>query len=339
MRIDKKADYRDLDAINASVLNKADIDMSTDLLSDLKAQVFDKLKQTKIEITQQSKELSEDLYDRYNKQTQKLDKLIKEVKIIKESTKEFNSESSQIRADVKEIIIKEAEHISSNVREEINKAMDEWQTTRVKLENEISQKVRKADLIDFKNEFNSRLEPKVELSEVQAALNSLQTEIANRLVNTKAELQNSINGVQEFFKHQLSKKCDSDDMAVELAAKVDTHQLRQILDNKANKSEFDAVRDTIDRVIREVDSKASAKELEGHIEFTRSSIEDMAKEIIQKAKSKDLIGVIDEKASREELERIYQTLQKEMSDKVSSKEIKTTLDEQALINEALCSEN
>lgn len=99
------------------------------------------------------------------------------------------------------------------------------------------------------------------------------------------------------------------------------------------------MRDTIDRVIREVDSKAASKELDGHIEFTRSSIEDMTKELMQKAKSRDLLNLVEEKASREELERICQTIQKDVSERVSKREIKASLDEQALINEALCSEN
>lgn len=202
----KKADYRDLDSLNSGLLNKADIDMVSDMLSDLKGQVFDKIKLTKTELAQARKELSEDLYERYNKQNQKLEKITKDIKIAKENTKEINSEASQIRADVKEIIIKEAENISTSVREEINKAIDQWQCDRLKLENELSQKVKKSDLIDFKNDVNIRLDSKVELSEVQNALNSLQSEIANRLINTKAELQNNINDTQEYLKHHLKRK-------------------------------------------------------------------------------------------------------------------------------------
>jgi len=50
------------------------------------------------------------------------------------------------------------------------------------------------------------LEPKVELKEVQKALDTLQTDIVNRLVNTKLELQNNLSSAQEYSNHQLSKK-------------------------------------------------------------------------------------------------------------------------------------
>ena len=333
--LSKKADYRDLDSINSSVLNKADVEMVTDLLSELKSQILDKIKSNKTELEQKSKDLSEDIYERYNKMSQKVDKCIKDVKVIRETTKEMNSETSQIRSDVKDIILKEVDNINSGVKEEITQAMDDWQTSRIKIENEVSQRVKKTDLVDFKEEMTSRLEPKVELSEVQAALNSLQTEIANRLVSTKGELQNSINSTNEYLNHQISKKCDSEEFHSEMATKIDSHQLRQILDAKANKADFEVLRDTQDRMIKEIDNKAPAKELEGHIEFTRSSIEDITREIIQRAKSRDINNLIDEKAGREELDRMYQNMQRELNDKVSSKEIKSTLDEQALINEAL----
>lgn len=81
------------------------------------------------------------------------------------------------------------------------------------------------------------------------------------------------------------------------------------------------------------------KELQSHVDYTRSSIEDMTREIVHKAKVKDLAKLTEEKANRDEMERIYTTINKELQDKVSTSEIKNTLDEQALINEALCSEN
>lgn len=335
----KKADYRDLDGIGNSILNKADLDVVSDMVSEAKDHVFDKLRKTKEDLVSQRKDLAEEMFERYNKLSQKLEKCMKDMKNIRENSKDVSSESHKIRADVKEIIFKEADQINSNVRGEINKAIDEWHTARIKFENELSQKVRKADLIEFKNEISNLLEPKVEISEVQNALNSLQTEIANRLVNTKIELQNNITGIQEHMSHQLSKKCGTEEVRELLNSKVDVHQLHQLTDNKANKSDFESLRGTIDRIIREVDNKASAKELQNHIDFTRSSIEDMTKEIIQKAKSRDLISIAEDKASRDEMERLFQTLQKELLEKASSLEIKTALDEQALINEALCSEN
>jgi hypothetical protein len=262
---------------------------------------------------------------------------------MKQASNEITDSTHKMKSDVKEIIFKEAETISSQVRDEITKAMDEWHSARIKIENELSQKVRKADLIDFKNEVNKRIEPKVEIGEVQSALNALQTEIANRLVNTKIELQNTIGANQEYVSHQLSKKLDNEELHNILTSKVDSHQLHQLLELKSNRCDVESFRDTIDRVIREIDSKATLKELQSHVDYTRSSIEDMTREInflnIHKAKAKEVTKLAEEKVSKDEVDKIYETLCKELQDKVSNAEVKNTFDEQALINEALCSEN
>jgi hypothetical protein len=204
--LSKKADYRDLDAIGTTLLNKADIDNVADMISEAKDQVFDKLRKTKDELIHQRKDLAEEMFERHNKQNQKIEKCLKDVKSMRQASNQITDESQKIKSDVKEIIYKEAETITMQVRDEINKAMDEWHSARIKIENELSQKVRKADLIEFKNEVNNRIEPKVEISEVQSALNALQTELANRQINSKIELQNIISANQEYVSHSLSKK-------------------------------------------------------------------------------------------------------------------------------------
>lgn len=335
----KKADFRDLDGIGGSVINKADIETVSDMVGEVKDQIYEKLRKTRDELNSQRKDFEENIFDRYNKQSQKLERCIKDVKIAKENSKELSEEARRIKGDVKDIILKEADKISAHVRDEINNSLDEWHTSRIKMENELSQRVRKCDLIEFKSEINNLLEPKVELSEVQGALNDLQTEIANRLMNTKLELQKNLSSAQEYLNHQLVKKCNTDEVHGIMNSKVNMDQLHQIIDGKANRSDFEAMRDTIDRVIKEIDNKSSSRELQSHIDFTRSSIEDMTKEIIQKAKARDLANLADEKAGRDEIDKMLQTVQREMVEKATAAEMKASLDEQALINEALCSEN
>lgn len=331
----KKADFRDLDGMGSTIMNKADIDTMSEMLNEVKSGLLDKLKKTRDELVSQRKNSEEEMFERYNKLSQKLDRCMKDVKVVTESARDMNEESRRIRSDVKEIIFKEADSMAKGVREEINKAIDEWNVARIRMENEITQRVKKGDLIELKNEINSLLEPKVELSEVQSALNDLQNEIANRLLSAKLELQKNLTSAQEYLSNQLAKKCNIEEVNEVLESKVDSHQLQKMVESKASKHDLDSFRETIDRVIRELDNKVGSRELQNHIAFTKSSIEDMTKEIIQKAKARDLATLSEEKASREELERMFQSIQKELMEKVSSAEIKMSLDEQALINEAL----
>lgn len=202
----KKADFRDLEGIGHSLSEKADMEIVSEMVADSKERINEKIVKIKDDFNSQRKAIYEEIYERYNKQGAKVEKLVKDLKGVKESSKEFQGEAKKIRADVKEIIYKEAEMISSQVREEINKAIDELHTARIKIDHEMSQKVKKGDLLEFRNEINELLEPKVEGSEVQKALNNLQTDLANRLVNTKLEIQNNMTTSQEKLSYQLSKK-------------------------------------------------------------------------------------------------------------------------------------
>ncbi|CAI2386287.1 unnamed protein product [Moneuplotes crassus] len=335
----KKADFRDIEGIGANIYNKADIGSVTEMISEAKDSILEKFRKIKDDFNNQRKDIYEEMYDRYNKQSTKIEKCIKDVKSIKDTSKDINKENKTIRSDVKGIIFKEAELISSQVREEINKAVDELHTARIKIDHELSQKVRKGDLVELKNDVAQMIDSKVGESEVQTALNNLQSDLANRLVNTKLEVQNNLSSVKDNINHQLSKKCNVDEVNEMLSCKMDTHHCQQLLEKKANKVDIDSIKGVIDRIIREVDLKISGKDLQHHIDFTRSSIEDMTKEILQKAQAKDLVKLDDEKVGRDEMERIFQNMTKELQDKVSSQEVKASLDEQALINEALCSEN
>jgi hypothetical protein len=131
---------------------------------------------------------------------------------VKETTKDVMNETQIFKSDIKNIIFKEVETISSQIRGESNKTIDEFHTSRIKIDHELSQKVKKSDLINLKNELSLMLEPKVEDSEVQKALNNLQTDLANRLINTKIEIQGSLTTSLENIKHQLLKKCNVDEV-------------------------------------------------------------------------------------------------------------------------------
>jgi hypothetical protein len=70
----KKADYRDLDSMGTTLLNKADLDNVADMISEAKDQLNEKLRKTKDDISHQRKDLAEEMFERHNKQNQKVEK-------------------------------------------------------------------------------------------------------------------------------------------------------------------------------------------------------------------------------------------------------------------------
>lgn len=90
-----------------------------------------------------------------------------------------------------------------------------------------------------------------------------------------------------------------------MSQKVDYNGLRTSLEQKSNVSEMEGVRRMLEKVFKDLESKAGFKELESHALFTKNSLEDLHKELLLKASIKDLCMLLDQKAN---VEDVNQTL-------------------------------
>ena len=68
-------------------------------------------------------------------------------------------------------------------------------------------------------------------------------------------------------------------------------------------------------------------------------IEDLQKEMKLKASIKDLCSLLDQKVNVEDMNQTLQLIQTEVERCIRDEEMKKMLNEQALVNEALCAEN
>jgi hypothetical protein len=124
-----------------------------------------------------------------------------------------------------------------------------------------------------------------------------------------------------------------------LLGKVDVHSMKQNLEMKASQSEVEGLKNTLDRVYKEIDEKADAKDIESHIIFTKNAFEEINKELLLKTNIKDLCQLLDQKASTDDVNSTLNAIQKEIELKPQAIDLKKALQEQSLINEALCAEN
>lgn len=92
-------------------------------------------------------------------------------------------------------------------------------------------------------------------------------------------------------------------------------------------------------MLREIESKASAKEFDQHVHFTRTAIDDLQKELMLRSTIKDVCTLLDQKANVEDVNSTLALVQKEVEKRANEEEIKKALSEQALVNEALCAQN
>ena len=84
-----------------------------------------------------------------------------------------------------------------------------------------------------------------------------------------------------------------DDFNEVLSQKVDYNALRTSMETKANISELDGMRRLLDKVFKDLESRASYKDLESHVIFTKNGMEDLHKELLLKASIKDLCTLLD----------------------------------------------
>jgi len=140
--LSKKADFRDLEGIGNNIYNKIDTETVSEMIGEVKEEILERIRKNRDGEATQRKDLTEEMLERYNKQNQKIEKCIKNMKNFSNKN-DVNGEMRTIKSDVKEIIFKEVDLISSKVRDEINKAIDELHTSRIKIDHEISQRVRK----------------------------------------------------------------------------------------------------------------------------------------------------------------------------------------------------
>ncbi len=70
--------------------------------------------------------------------------------------------------------------------------------------------------------------------------------------------------------------------------------------------------------------------------FARSAIEDLHKELMLRATIKDVCTLLDQKANVEDINATLALVQREVEKRVLDDDLKKSLNEQALVNEALC---
>ena len=101
--------------------------------------------------------------------------------------------------------------------------------------------------------------------------------------------------------------------------------LRASLDQKVNFSELDPLKRLLDTLAKDLESKASFREVEQHTSFTKTLFEDFSKELLLKANIKDLIPLLDTKANVEDVNSTLSLVQREVEKCVVEDEMRKAL--------------
>lgn len=102
---------------------------------------------------------------------------------------------------------------------------------------------------------------------------------------------------------------------------------------------MDSTRKILDRLAVEMEGKLTYNDLDKQMAHTKLCIEDITKELMLKASIKDLCQLLDQKVNVTDLNHTLALVQNEVERCIREDDLKKSLNEQALVNEALCAEN
>lgn len=190
-----------------------------------------------------------------------------------------------------------------------------------------TRKVEKRELNETKAKIMVALDAKSEASDLQGMTSNFIADQTQKNFDLRAELFKKLSEIQTFMQQNMSKKVSIEELNEALSTKVDYNMLRNHLETKANMNEIENVRRAVDLLQKQLDIKASFKDVEIHSNFVKNVIEDINKELLLKASIKDLCTLLDQKANVEDINTTLLHVQKEVEKCVAEDELRKVLND------------
>jgi len=121
--------------------------------------------------------------------------------------------------------------------------------------------------------------------------------------------------------------------------KLDLQIFKTAIQQRVSYAEFESIKQIVERVQHECINKAQAADLERTNEYIKGQFDTIAKELLLRATVKDLCILLDQKANLVDVNKTLEQVQVEIDACAKEKRVKDALNDQALVNEALCAEN
>ena len=159
----------------------------------------------------------------------------------------------------------------------------------------MASRVNGDDLLETKEVLVGQLDTKVDLEEVQGALNECQQDIVKQLDEFKEVIQQEIQRSQDDTFKAIDMKADQLDMQQQLDQKVD---MKNVEENCAERGVVDQIAEQLGQLAEQIDCKC---DLQRYEDFEADQIREVNqfKEIMtKKSNIKDVCALLDMKSSK-----------------------------------------
>jgi hypothetical protein len=296
-QLNKKADAREFERLSAIVSKKSDSEHTSAILNEIKNEIAEDVLKIRNDVISFRRNIDEAISEKHNKTENLTEKLSEEVFKLNDQLKNVLEER---RNDIEETA-KFVKNVTSTNKKELQLVTDrlfaDIEELKKTVDDLITRKVEKKEFIESRAKIFSELEGKVDLPEVQGALNSCQADISARFTEFREEVKNMVRNHENEIYTLLSKKANLSDLNSALQGKADGSSIHALLSGKASVLEFDDLKRKIEQIAHLLDEKINFRDFEVQVSHQKRILDDVQKEVLLKANIKDVCTLLDSKSS------------------------------------------
>ena len=257
--LNKKSENKDYDRLVNLISKKADLDHVNSSILKIQTDINEELGIIMNEINIQKRSVEEILVERQHKNELFYEKLSDEIYKLNDQIKSLLEER---RGDIEETT-KFIKNVTNTTKKEIqltiDKHSDELEYMKKALDELTSKRIDKKDLTELKAKLLSQLDSKVDLIEVQNALNTCQSDLSGRFVEYKDEIKNIVRTHENEIFNLLSKKANLADVNAALSTKADSNVLLSQLSQKISSGDFEEFKRKLDYLMSSTEGKCNQR--------------------------------------------------------------------------------
>ncbi len=221
----KKADFALLERLRESSNKKVDFEQFQSQLGKLKQELETLVEQT--QLTNPHKSLDQD--EKLAKAVANSERALDELYYFRETMKTMQEERKKDVEDTADFINQLINNSKNEQQREHRRVLGELEVIR----REIADKAPTLELLETKSNFIGQLEAKVDLKEVQGALNECQNDIVAQLEEFKNSIHKDLRQSQDDIFRMMDCKANAMDVQEQLDTKADTLEAKAQFADKA----------------------------------------------------------------------------------------------------------
>ena len=150
------------------------------------------------------------------------------------------------------------------------------------------------------NEQAKVIKMKADLDEVQSSLNAFHADTAAKILDQRDEILAALKNQNLSLVEQLSKKPNALEMKKQLAGKIDTDSIGQLLDNYLKSIQFEGLVEQVRALDEKVEacSYQQSGEVEGLLPLLKQEVGEVKRGLVEKANIQEVFEAMDKKCGR-----------------------------------------